>query len=317
MLGRRKVGASEPAAKAGGGKFRLAVNGSLNLRNNRVELSPMSALKGLTLTQRPKKSDYAIVLRGERGNEIARYRFEPKELSDQPAGQRLAAINEVVPFSSTAQQIEIVEGKRRLFSKRVSAHAPTVRLLSPNVKKLKKPVKVRWRSRDADGGKPTATVQYAADGKRFVTIAAGLRKQSLRVDPSELPGGDKARFRVVVTDGVLTGIDKSGRFAVAARPPRVSIASPVAGAEFVAGETVPLIASLTDDQGGSLGGDAVVWRSSIQGELGRGAALTTKLDPGTHELTASATNSQGLTGVATITVSVEAVPDAMDAVLVP
>lgn len=315
VLGRRRVGASAPAAKAGGGKLRLAVNGSLNLRNNRVQISPMSALKGLTLTQRPKKSEYAIVLRGERGNQIARYRFEPKELSDLPAGRREASINEVVPFSGKAARIEIVEGKRRLFSKRVSAHAPTVRLLSPKVKKLKKPVKVRWRSRDADGGGVTATVQYAADGKRFVTLAAGLRKQSLRVDPDELPGGKKARFRVVVTDGVLTGVDASRKLKVEAKPPQVSIASPVAGATFTAGETVQLMASVTDEQDTRVGDD-IVWSSSVQGEPGRGAALSTKLEPGTHVLTASTTNRLGKTGTATISVEVEAVPETIDAALV-
>ena len=86
--------------------------GTLNLENGRVSLEPMSALKGLTLTERPKKSDYAIVQRDSRGKMIASYPFEPKEISDLPAGQRLASIEEVVPFSAKTKRIEIVQGQR-------------------------------------------------------------------------------------------------------------------------------------------------------------------------------------------------------------
>lgn len=123
-------------------------------------------------------------------------------------------------------------------------------------------------------------------------------------------------LQVVVTDGVLTGIGTSRALKVKAKPPLVSIASPVAGAAFTAGETVQLIASVTDQQDARVGDD-VSWSSSVQGELGRGAALSTQLDPGTHVLTASATNHLGKAGTATVTVEVEAVPETIDAVLVP
>jgi hypothetical protein len=275
----------------------------------------MSALAGLTLTQRPHKSGYAIVLHGAGDRKIASYPFEPKEISDLPAGQSLASISEVVPFSQKTQRIEIAQGKRTLVSKRVSDHAPTVQLRSRLDRKLKKPVTLRWRSSDADGGRGTSTLQYAPDGKHYVTIAAGLRKHSQRVDPRALPGGDKARFRVVVTDGVLTGVDASKPVKVAAKAPRISIAAPVNGAQLTAGQSVQLIASVEDDQDTHL--KAVGWRSSIQGDLGSGAMLTTQLQPGSHVITATVTNSLGKTASASVTVDVAAIPNAIDAQLIP
>ena len=81
-----------------------------------------------------------------------------------------------------------------------------------------------------------------------MTIAAGLKSGQYKVDPADLPGGDKARFRVVVTDGVLTGSAKTKPFAVAAKAPRISIATPVEGAVFNEGQSVQLVASVVDDQ---------------------------------------------------------------------
>jgi hypothetical protein len=132
-----------------------------------------------------------------------------------------------------------------------------------------------------------------------------------------LPGGDRARFRVVVTDGVLTGIDKSKRVKVAAKPPRISIATPVEGATVTEGQSVQLVASVADDQDPRLGDD-VVWSSDVQGELGRGGALTVgDLRPGTHAITASVTNPLGLTSTATVRITVEAIPPSVDAQLIP
>ena len=304
------------ARRAKKGGPRLAINGTMNLENGGVDLQPMAALKGLTLTERPKKSAYAIELVGAGGKTIASYPFEPKEISDLPEGQRLASVKEIVPFKAKAARIEIVKGNRTIASRDVSDHAPTVKLRALKGKQLTAPVKLRWSSRDADGDKRTSTVQYAADGKHYETLAAGLKKGKLKVDPDTLGGGDEARFRVIVTDGVLTGIDKSKPVKVAAKAPKIAIATPVDGATLTEGQSLQLVATVQDDQDARLG-DEVVWSSDVQGELGRGAALATTLRPGAHKLTASVTNSFGLNATATVNVTVETIPPTVQAQLVP
>ena len=42
----------------------------------------------------------------------------------------------------------------------------------------------------------------------------------------------------------------------------------------------------------------IVWRSSEQGMLGRGATITTTLKPGSHEISVAGENSAGRTGKA-------------------
>ena len=61
----------------------------------------------------------------------------------------------------------------------------------------------------------------------------------------------------------------------------------------------------------------VVWTSSVQGELGRGATISAALQPGSHAITVSAENSAGKTGKAAVRVEVAAVPPTIDAVLIP
>jgi hypothetical protein len=121
---------------------------------------------------------------------------------------------------------------------------------------------------------------------------------------------------VVVTDGVLTGLDKSKPVSVAPKPPRIAVAAPVDGAQVTEGESLQLIASVSDDRD-SHPGDGVVWSSDVQGELGRGQAITVRLQPGTHQITATVANSLGLTSTAAVRVEVEAIAPTANAQLVP
>lgn len=311
----RRVGGARAAPGHGGG-LRLAVTGSLALRSGRLALGPLQALHGLSLSDRPRKSAYAIVMRGPGGRVLARYPFKPKVESDQPRPRKpMALVKEVVPFATAARRVAVTKGKRTLASVRVSAHPPTVHVVSPNGhKKLHKHVTIRWRASDPDGGRRFYTLLYSPDGKRYVPIAAGLKKQSYRVDLRQLPGGKRARFRVIATDGVRTDVDTSKtRLKVAAKSPRVLIATPQVQAQAVAGEPIQLVASVSDLQDPQFSESRIVWRSSIQGELGRGSAITAALASGTHEITATATNSAGKSGTATVTVIVIAIPPRMDA----
>ena len=177
----------------------------------------------------------------------------------------------------------------------VSAHAPAAHLTAPKKKRVGKRVTVKWRGRDADHDKLTYTLLYAADGKHFTPVTAGLRRRSYKVDLTQLGGGPKARFRLIATDGVRTVIDTSSRLKAPVVPPQASISTPAPGAELPAGEPVVLAATASDIQDGSLPGKRLVWRSSLDGVLGTGAAISPRLRPGTHEITAVATNKAGAT----------------------
>lgn len=85
--------------------------------------------------------------------------------------------------------------------------------------------------------------------------------------------------------------------------PQVNITSPSNGQTVLQGETVTLTAQATDAEDGDLS-SAVTWLSSIDGAIVSPAQLSL----GTHTLTASVTDSGGLTGSAGVQVTVTDTP---------
>ncbi len=85
-------------------------------------------------------------------------------------------------------------------------------------------------------------------------------------------------------------------------PPVVTITAPVDGAFYPSGSVVTFAGTAQDAREGDLTA-GLVWRSSLQGEIGRGGQFSVPLRDGTHRITAAAANSRGLVGSATITVT--------------
>ncbi len=86
--------------------------------------------------------------------------------------------------------------------------------------------------------------------------------------------------------------------------PTVSITSPANEANFAAGATVNFAGSASDTQDGNLT-SGLVWSSSLDGQIGTGGSFTKVLSGGTHTITASVIDSGGLSGSASITITVE------------
>ncbi len=76
-------------------------------------------------------------------------------------------------------------------------------------------------------------------------------------------------------------------------PPDVAITSPVAGSTHAVANAIALSATAVDPEDGDLGW-AIVWESSIDGNLGIGKDLSTALSQGGHTITATATDAEGL-----------------------
>ena len=92
--------------------------------------------------------------------------------------------------------------------------------------------------------------------------------------------------------------------------PSVSITSPAASGGSVTvtqGQAVSFAGSASDEEDGNLS-NSLLWTSNIGGNIGSGASFSTSsLATGTHTVTASVTDTGGLTGSATVTVVVNAV----------
>jgi len=111
--------------------------------------------------------------------------------------------------------------------------------------------------------------------------------------------------------GALSG-SASVSFTVQTAPPpntapTVTIASPLSGASFSSGASISFSGSAMDVQDGVLSSN-LVWRSSIDGQIGTGGSFNKVLSSGPHTVTASVTDSGGLTGSASVTFTVQNAP---------
>lgn len=110
-----------------------------------------------------------------------------------------------------------------------------------------------------------------------------------------------------VTGGVLNIAAALG--GVAPPPntaPVVTITAPAAGAGFGTGVAITFAGTASDAQDGDRTA-TLVWTSNLQGQIGVGATFTvSNLIAGTHTITARATDTLGLAGIATRTISVTA-----------
>ena len=94
----------------------------------------------------------------------------------------------------------------------------------------------------------------------------------------------------------LTDIDAN-------QPPMITITSPENGAFVSVNTQVDLVGSATDPEDGDLG-VAISWSSDLDGALGTGGSISVILSEGTHQITASITDSGGLGDLGSIIISV-------------
>lgn len=88
-------------------------------------------------------------------------------------------------------------------------------------------------------------------------------------------------------------------------PPVLTLVSPLSGQQVRAGKAVALAAQVQDAEEGEALGEHILWVSSRSGQLARGArASATFSGPGEQTLTASVTDSGGLTASASFTLVV-------------
>ncbi len=118
----------------------------------------------------------------------------------------------------------------------------------------------------------------------------------------------------------LTATDSRGATGIATRiiaiavnrSPSATISLPANNATFLLGTSVAFAGAGSDPEDGALSGASLVWTSSRDGQIGVGTAVSTSaLSAGTHIITLTAKDSRNATGIATVTVVINAPPSAM------
>jgi len=124
------------------------------------------------------------------------------------------------------------------------------------------------------------------DGKTWEPVVppSSSPSNSVSVRFANLPGGT-ARLKVLATDGFSTAEAVSAPFEVAIKGVRPSILGPSEGTEVSSQSRTWFYGQAYDYERQDAASAELVWRSSRDGELGRGRVISAQLSSGMHEIT--------------------------------
>lgn len=163
--------------------------------------------------------------------------------------------------------------------------------------------RITWQARHDEGLPLEYLVMYSSDGgQTFRQLSQSLTEAAYDVDFDRVPGG-KGQIQVLATDGGNTTAARSPVFDVPVKAVYAMILAPADKAR-VRPSWVTL-----QGQGYYLEEDrpehaALEWTSSIDGKLGTGRVIQTRLSPGMHTITLAAGEGPRQ-GKATITLTAD------------
>ena len=156
-----------------------------------------------------------------------------------------------VPFPAGTAKAELVHDDAVIWSRTVSADAPTASFTSPNGGSYgaSSTIQVQWTAADPDGDALQFGLDYSADnGQTWAVIAPYLMTNTFSWKPGYTPPSPTARLRLRASDGFNSVKVLSAPFAVTAKAPLALIKSPAAGAELTEHQTIDLVGdSVTAD----------------------------------------------------------------------
>jgi hypothetical protein len=298
------AGAAETAhapAQRLNGDF-LQVTGRVQADGLTGAFTTVRRLDSLAEAPVPVPGDYVLRLVAVDSGPLAVHAFTPQAADS--AGWR--SFLEVVPFVDGAAEVQVVNAATGAIVARqaVSPQAPVVSGVGFGgaAEPLEGTVSLAWTAADADGDALTFDVLYSRDGgASFELLQANVPGSSASLDTAQVPGGTLV-FRVRASDGVNTGYADSPPVQVAAKPPQPTIMLPSGGTHSQYGQAIQLAGHALDAQDGPITSlEGLTWLTARVGDepqvVGSGPTLSLRdLDPGTHVVRLTATNSLGLSG---------------------
>ena len=262
----------------------FAVSGGASV----VSVTPVSAP-----AQPASNSDYHLIGLDAGGHAVADVGMLQAGVHTDDAPPSLT-LDGVIPAAGVAS-VAIVNAGTTLATRPRSANAPTVSL-SGTPAFRRSTATVRWRARDADGGRLLATIEYSAGaGRGFEQVWTGPSRGIARFPARYLSRSSAARVRVTVNDGFRQTSAASPRFRSPGAPPVVKILSHAGTLKQPDDAPLVLSGQAADDRATPLTGRRLRWMLGRR-VLGTGERITaTGLPAGRQRIDLLARDSVGRT----------------------
>jgi hypothetical protein len=274
-------------------------SGAVDLTYSGVSTLPLNP------TQADPSGTYALVERGARGQELLRLPFSILDAPDthlRPGGDGFLLI---APYAPGTTAFELQGNETVLLRLDAVGAAPEVSAVRAVVSNDGTTIEASWDAAPLDGNLRYNVYFSGSATEPLRPMAIGLDGTRHVFQTRSLPTSDSARLIVRASDGIRTAERSSAPLQIPDRPPMVDIRAPDSRDERPAADRATILEAVAfDDTAGILVGDAVKWRSDVDGDLGSGDVLEVTLTPGRHLITVAVTSPSGLTANDSVTVDV-------------
>lgn len=258
--------------------------------------------------QHQRRSPYRLELRDRAGSVLYADLIMP--LAEQHAGEVRPDFGFAVAFSwlEETARIAVTRDGEELAGIEVPREPPA--LEAPRVEQGESGLVIEWAASHPEDRELSYMVRYAADEEsRWRFVAADLTQSRLELAAGTLPGAERGRIQVGASAGGRTTWAESQPFGVEPSVPEPVILAPASGAEATAGEEMSFRGEAMTIEHGLLAGEALWWRSHLDGELGSGSHLRASLtSPGEHVVELTARSPAGPEAMASTRVFVAGEP---------
>jgi outer membrane biosynthesis protein TonB len=250
--------------------------------------------------------EYRVELRDGAGGLLATYPFTPTEDSLHEDGTRLLAFDFAIAPRDDVGSLQLWHGDELLDTLRAATADPTVsasvRPALGNTGSL-----TVTTSASSPGGEPVEiSLRYSADnGQSWQVVATELAAGQFALNTATLPASNNGLLEVIASNATRIDTTRLRLGTITNKAPLVSIAD-ASTRQLRQGEPLTLLGSAIDIDEGAITGDDLQWTDKQGTVLGSGEllALERGLPVGTHVITLTARDANGVSGTAAVTVNV-------------
>jgi hypothetical protein len=255
--------------------------------DNRLVLQPGFVTERPEYAGEDPESNIRIELLDEGGKALLRQRLAASPVCAD--GRRIDywVIASKIPFREGARVARFLRDDIVLEEVRIPSEGPIVRLEWEPRGELRGDQEIRWAGEHPEGAPVNYILSYSSDdGESWRPVSPPTPGTEGVVNFDRLPGGERCRLGLTASDGFNTVTVTTDPFEVPVKPCMAMILAPEDGSEFAEGETAILQGQgfYLEENRPEL--EALEWRSSVDGPLGRGGLLELpNLSPGAHTIT--------------------------------
>jgi len=297
---------SQAAQLPNNGQSYLIASGLVFTDNTAVFNPSWVITSTLTPDNMPTGTRYCLEALNSTGGTLIGHCFDLFFQDDETgAATSVAGFNLTLPYLADIARLVLRKGNINLAMESVSPNSPSLNIIEPTEGQSwiqNGTYSIKWNANDVDGDSLTYAVHYSSDGTEWLPLRTNVTDTQIRINSSELPGGSKARVRILASDGINTNYAESPAFLVEPKLPQVDIISPENGSTIPTDTPIFLQGYTYDLEDGALQEAALRWNSSKDGDLGVGALTLANLTPGQHSITLVATDSDGNTTSSSINI---------------